>query len=337
MRQYNYMFKYYSKWTCITALIVLGLLMPAIVEAQSAKLTLYYPVSEEDPALGITTHIYFTANEVIITDLSDNTFLYRQFGEDEWQRSVVDVKGPHSIAYQPEQGLYYVNDTENNRMIAFPSLDSPEIAVEKTTMAGVDLHRIHDVIYDEMTGWIYALNPYDPAVFRFKELDGEIEKLDFSDELEYTRAITVVDSTLYLIGSSRGKIIEIVDWDERQYKVYQSYDHKRQAPAGSWTHTGLIPNDAEFFNGKWYVSSYFTNQYVPEPTPDTDNLKLISFDTWDDFEAGNWEDLSEQLPTAFVPYFFTVHNDQLYLAGFFDASWEGGKHRGHVYLIEPVE
>lgn len=207
MRQYFYGYSYLCKRTFSKVFIALGLMMPTIVMAQSAKLSLYYPASEDDPALGIATHIYFSPNEVIITDLSDNTFLYRNYGTEEWQRSVVDVKGPHSITYQPDQGLYYVNDTENHRMIAFPSLESTEISVEKSVMAGVDLHRIHDVIYDDKTGWIYALNPYDPTVFRFKELDGEIEKLDFSDELEYTRAITLVDSTLFLVGSRDRKSV----------------------------------------------------------------------------------------------------------------------------------
>lgn len=303
--------------------------------AQSAEVALHFPESNGDPQLGICTHIYFTDEYEILTDSSGDHFLYRKHGTDAWQRSVVAIDGQHSIAYHPEQDLYYVNDTDHHRMIAFQDLADPEITIEKSEMAGVELHRIHDTIYDPATGWIYALNPYDPTVFRFKSLDGEIEKLDFSSELAYTRSITLVEDTLYLNGSSRGKIIEVTDWENGEYNVYQSHEHKREAPAGSWAHTGLIPNDSVYFQGRWYVSSYFTNQYVPEPTPETDRYKLITFETWEDFETGNWEDLSDQLPATWVPYFFTIHEDTLYLAGFFDAAWEGGRHRGQVYTITP--
>ena len=317
--------------TCALGVVLLA----GAAGAQSAVLERHYPTNDMDPVLGTCTHIYFTDEYEILTDLSSDTFLYRKHGTDAWQRSAVEMAGQHSIAYNPEQGLYYVNDTDNHRMIAFEYLSSPEIAVEQSAMAGVPLHRIHDTIYDPETGWIYALNPYDPTVFRFKALDGEIEKLDFSDELGYTRSFTLVDGTLYLNGSSLGKIIAITDWDSGDYTVYQSHDHKREGPAGSWAHTGLIPNDSAYFQGRWYVSSYFTNQYVPEPTSETDRYKLITFETWEDFETGNWEDLSDQLPATWVPYYFTVHGDNLYLAGFFDAAWEGGRHRGHVYTITP--
>ncbi len=300
----------------------------------SVCVELYYPANEKDPVLGVATHIYFTPEKEIITDLSDNSFLYRRHGEDAWQRSHIPVKGPHSIVYQPEQNLYYVNDTDNHRIIAFRHLDQIDIMVEKNTMAGVELNRIHDVVYDNASGWIYALNPYEPTVFRFKDLNQPPDKMTFPDQHGYARALTLVDSRLYVVLSAHGRIIEIYDWEENRYTVHQSYDHKRSAPAGSWVHTGLIPNDAEYFNGRWYVSSYFCQRFDPSSTSNVNKNNLISFKTWDDFESGNWEDLSDQLPAEdFIPYFFTVHNNRLFLSGYFH-ELNGNRGGGRIYVIK---
>ena len=299
----------------------------------TVSIELYYPAKDEDPVLGVATHIYFTTEKEIITDLSNNSFLYRRHGEDTWQRSHVPVNGPHSIVYHPGQDLYYVNDTENHRMIAFRQLDQTGIMSEKNTIAGVELNRIHDVVHDHASGWIYALDPYGPTVFRFKGLDEPADKMTFPDQKGYARALTLVDSRLYVILSELGRIIEIDDWEENRYTVHQSYGHKRSAPAGSWVHTGLIPNDAEYFNGKWYVSSFFCQQYDPNSTTYVNRNNLIRFETWDDFESGNWEDLSDLIPAEdFIPYFLTVHNNRLFLAGFFSEPNENSQ-GGRIYVI----
>lgn len=297
------------------------------------SIELYYPSNEMDPVLGVATHIYFTPEKEIITDLSHNSFLYRRHGEDTWHRSHVPVNGPHSIAYHPGQDLYYVNDTENHRMISFRKLDQTRIESEKDTIAGVGLNRIHDVIYDQASGWIYALDPYGPTLFRFKGLDEPAEKMTFPDQQGYARALSLVDSKLYLILSEHGRIIEIADWEENRYTVQQSFGHKRPAPAGSYVYTGLIPNDAEYFNGKWYVSSFFCQQYDPNSTTFVNRNNLIRFETWDDFKSGNWEDLSDLLPEEdFIPYFMTVHDNKLFLAGFFFEPDEN-KQGGRIYVI----
>lgn len=317
----------------VLALFGCGLMTPADSD-YAVSIELYYPAKEKDPVLGGATHIYFTTEKEIITDLSNHSFLYRRHGEDTWHRSRVPVNGPHSIAYHPGQDLYYVNDTENHRMISFRHLDQTDIMFERNTMAGVALYRIHDVVHDHASGWIYALNPYEPTVFRFKGLDEPVDTMTFPDQKGYARALTLVDSKLFVILSAHGRIIAIDDWEETRYTVHQSYGHKRAAPAGSWVHTGLIPNDAEYFNGMWYVSSFFCQQYDPNSTTYVNKNNLIRFETWDDFASGNWEDLSDHIPAEdFIPYFFTIHNNRLFLAGFFfDPS--GNNHGGRIYVID---
>ena len=66
------------------------------------------------------THIAFGPNNLeIITDLKNNRFVFREGSEEPFQISPVPVRGPHSVVYNPKDKLYYANDTENHRMIAF--------------------------------------------------------------------------------------------------------------------------------------------------------------------------------------------------------------------------
>ena len=84
------------------------------------------------------------------------------------------VRGPHSLVYNPDDGLYYASDTDNHSIIAFSDLSKQSIAAETHTIAGVKLKRPHDILRDPATGWIYALNPYSGHVLRLSAI-GENE------------------------------------------------------------------------------------------------------------------------------------------------------------------
>jgi hypothetical protein len=273
-------------------------------------------VSKNDGVqLGWCTHIAFGPGEQeIISDLKNNRLIYRNNAKESFQVSPIAVKGLHSLAYNPADKLYYVNDTANHRMISFADLSKEEIAVERKEMAGVKLQRPHDVVIDPNSSWIYAINPNTGQVFRFTAL-GENESVLAVPTKGYARALTFANGKLYVIGSSKGRIIEILDWDKKQFKIYDSYDPTgKQGPAGSWTKTGLVLNDAEFFNGYWYASSYFTKGYAKGTEYDIN--KFIRFKTLDDLVKGNWTDLSDLLPSGITPYYLTVNKNKLYLAIF---------------------
>ena len=78
--------------------------------------------------------------------------------------------------------------------------------------------------------------------------------------------------------------------------------------------TGLVLNDAEFFNGNWYATSYFTKSYAKGT--DFDQNKFIRFKTLDNLVSGNWTDLSSLVPSGLTPYFLTMNENKLYLATF---------------------
>jgi hypothetical protein len=270
----------------------------------------------DDPArFRWPTHIAFgPGNEEIVTDLKNNRFVFRESPAAPFQASPLSVKGPHSVVYNPADQLYYANDTENHRIIAFADLASGSITAQTKTIAGIALKRPHDIVLDPATGWIYAINPNSGHVFRFTAI-GENESAISVPVQGYARALTLANGKLYAIGSAKGRIVEIVDWGTKTFRIYDSLDPtKRNGPAGSWTKTGLVLNDAEFFDGFWYATSYFTKQYARGSDPNTN--KFIRFKALDDLVSGEWTDLSSLVPSDMTPYYLTMKGDRLYLAIF---------------------
>ena len=135
----------------------------------------------------------------MITDLKNNRFVYRDSPDAAWQASPVSVSGQHSLVFNPTDGLYYANDTGNNRVIAFSDLSSGTIAAQTRTIAGVTLDRPHDILRDPATGWIYALNPNSGHVFRFTAI-GVNESAVQAPTGGYARAISLVNGKIYVIG-----------------------------------------------------------------------------------------------------------------------------------------
>ncbi len=285
------------------------------------KVIEYAPGS--DPArFSWPTHIAFGPDgEEIISDLKNDRFMVREGPGEAFQASpVVSVRGQHSVAYNPADGLYYADDTDNHRMIAF-DLDAertlfgnfPRPAQTKN-IAGVALNRPHDVVIDHDTGWIYALNPNSGHVFRFTVI-GENESVIVAPVGGYARALTWANGKLYVIGSARGRIVEVVDWENETFKIYDSFDPSGgSGSAGTWATTGLVLNDAEFFDGFWYATSYFSPAFGGGT--DFDQNKFIRFKTLDDLVSGDWTDLGSLVPSGMTPYFLTVNGGNLYLAIF---------------------
>ena len=282
------------------------------------KVATYAPGS--DPVrFKFSTHVAFgPGHQEIVTDLKNNRFVFRNSPGGPFEVSPMSLNGPHSAVYNPADQLYYANDTDNHRIIAFADLASGTITAQTNIIAGIPLKRPHDIVLDPATGWLYAINPISGHVFRFTAI-GENESAIEVPVGGYARALTFTNGKLYAIGSAKGRIVEIVDWDTPTFKTYESFDPTgRQGSAGSWTKTGLVLNDAEFFNGFWYASSFFTKSHAGET--DFDEHKFIRFKTLDDLTQGKWTDLSSLVPSGMTPYYLTVRGNELYLAIFNHSS-----------------
>ncbi|MDA7520308.1 hypothetical protein N8531_00125, partial [bacterium] len=224
------------------------------------------------------------------------------------------LKKHHSLVYHPADQLYYLNDTDHHRIIAFKDPASNKISAQTKKIAGLALDRPHDVVLDPETGWIYTINPNSGHVFRFKAI-GKDESVLKVPVQGYSRALTFVNGKLYVINSAKGRVVEVVDWEKKEFKIYDSFDPtKRTGPAGSWKRTGLVLNDLDFFDGYFYATSYFTKSYARGTDPD--EHKFIRFKKLEDLVSGDWTDLSHLVPKGMTPYYLTIKEKKLYLAIF---------------------
>lgn len=267
------------------------------------------------PSYRWCTQICFTNHLELVVDNQNNRILFRPQGQTKFTATSIPLKRPHSILYNPYDKLYYVADTGNNRIVAFDDLEAPTLKASTSQIAHTQLVHPHDITIDFSTGWLYTLNPHATIILRFKAIGKEEQQLDISNVLGYSRALSFINGQLYVAGSSYGKIVEITDFEKGLYIVHQAPGKVRVSAAGNWKRTGLIPNDIANYHGYWYVSSYFCPA-ASLPGQDYNKNKLIRFKTWEQFTTGNWEDLSQLLPDKLVPYYFTVHDDQLYITLF---------------------
>lgn len=274
-------------------------------------------VVEEYAPKGISfpacTHLLISDKTEIVT--SGSRLFYRNDSGVPFQESPLKgLQDAHSVAFNPRDQLFYVTDTGNHRLRTFRDPAGEEWLSSVQMLAGTQLDRPHDIVVDQKTGWLYALNPNNGRLFRFKSLNEKGTELDLSKHIGYSRALTIAKEKLYVIGSSRGVVIEIDDFSKQEYTIHKSFGKKKDAVAGSWKTTGLVLNDVDYFNGHWYATSYFCPTYAGGQ--DCNENKFIRFKTWRDFGTGNWEDLSQQLPENIVPYYLTPTDHSLYIAVF---------------------
>ena len=274
------------------------------------QVTIHAPKSASFPGC---THIAFSGKTEIVT--TGDRLFYRTDSQSTFSESAIKgLKDAHSVVFNPHDRLFYATDTGNHRLITFPDPASSQVQTRLTSLAGFKLQRPHDILFDQTTGWLYSLNPDSSQVFRFKTAGKTADSLDLSQHLGYSRALTIVDGRLYVIGSSVGAVVEVVDFGKQQYKIHNSFEKKQDATAGSWKSTGLVLNDVDFFQGHWYATSYFSPTYAGKN--DYDENKFIRFKTWQDLKEGTWDDLSHFLPSKVVPYYLTPRGEALFIAVF---------------------
>jgi hypothetical protein len=274
------------------------------------QVTKYAPKSDSFPGC---THIVFSGKTEIVT--AGDRLFFRTDSQSPFRESAIKgLKDAHSVVFNPHDRLFYATDTANHRLITFRDPASSQVKTRLTSLADTSLKRPHDIVFDQSTGWLYSLNPDSGHVFRFKNGGKAADALDLSRHLGYSRALTIVDGRLYVIGSSVGAVVEVIDFGKQKYRIHNSFDKKKDATAGSWKSTGLVLNDVDFFQGHWYATSYFCPTYAENQ--DYDENKLIRFTTWRDLEEGTWDDLSQFLPSKVVPYYLTPGKGALFIAVF---------------------
>lgn len=258
-----------------------------------------------------------------IVTLTDEQGLFYRTGSGPWQTAALDLDDVHSVARLPN-GRWLINDTNNHRLIETDALDGTGETVIVSEVDGLALHRPHDQVVDPDAGFVYVIDG-TRRLLRFRTLDGPIEAWQFAvpEEMDYARALSWFDGALHIVHSSRGQVLRIDDFAARRYTVFTSPRPRggpvmsdtlyRDFPAGALSTTGLVLNDVEKLGDWYYGTNLFAEEYAAggDPRP----ARLIRWRTWDEFEQGTWEDLSEHLPGPdAIPYYLSVHEGALYVA-----------------------
>lgn len=254
------------------------------------------------------THIGFFNGLEIISDARNNRFAYRPQGsKSKFSISPVVVADQHSLTWC--NGTYYAVNTNEHEIIEFTDISTDEGSA-LVNYSGLVLERPHDIVYNTTDGFVYTIDNKQ-GLTRFKP--GTASAAEVSNVgaiLNYARSLSLVDGEVYIINSSKGEVIHMKDFNH--WTVYKSPRKKLDYPAGAWDRTGLVLNDVERFGDYWYGSNFFTSSYADGH--DFDKFRLIRWSTWEDFQNGNWEDLSPLLPKGTVPYYFTINKGSLYLS-----------------------
>lgn len=274
------------------------------------QVSVHAPLTGSFPAC---THISLSRRFETVT-AGERLFYREQRDQPFLESPLKGLNDAHSTAFDAIERVFYVCDSGNHRLVAFSDPASGRIEQSVTRLAEIDLERPHDVVFDGTAGWTYVLNPNQPTVLRFRKLGQDETSLELPRHLGYSRALTLVSGRLYVVGSTAGVVVEVEDFAAGRFRIHRSYGKTKDAPAGSWKTTGLVPNDADWFAGHWYVTSYFCPTYAGNT--DSNENKLIRFRDWNALETGAWEDLSSLLPAGVVPYYLSVRDDGLYIAVF---------------------
>ncbi len=296
------------------------------------------------------THVFYdTLNNVeILSDFSNNRFVYRSLSADKdpttWQQSeMASLRQPHAITYHPSSKKYFAVDTGNHQIIAFDSIaDNDEGLKRYTELSGHSLgKRPHDIAYNTVDDHIYVVLAH--GIIRFRPSDAGIGDVhyvsrdtitnairkktanpDFS--IGYMRALSVVNGVIYLVNTTQGNIVEMEDFtDSSTWSARINQDQSmKYSESGSFEKDGLILNDIEYFNGYWYASNYYPsaqNRYIGSENNMTN--KVMRWESWEDFERSNWEDLSHLIHPESIPYFFSTYDDRLFISMFHGGNKEG--------------
>ena len=296
--------------------VLIWLVNPVVARAEDKDLSSHIQVTQYAPKINSfpgCTHITFSGKTEIVT--AGNRLFFRTDSKSSFRESAIKrLKDAHAVVFNPHDRLFYATDTGNHQLITFRDPASSHVQNTVTSLTEVKLKRPHDIVFDQSTGWLYTLNPDSSQVFRFRTAGMTADVLDLSRHLGYSRALTIVNGRLYVIGSSVGAVVEVIDFGKQQYKIHNSFDKRKDAVAGSWKSTGLVLNDVDFFQGHWYATSYFCPTYAGKN--DYDENKFIRFQTWQDLKEGTWDDLSQFLPSKVVPYYLTPGEKALFIAVF---------------------
>jgi len=156
--------------------------------------------------LNVPTQVNKVGDTYFIVDCYDNQVIYSDDVKAplyEWKVMTSDMSMGHTIA--SDGVIYLVDDTENNRVLAFEK--SGNIFVETQVLENIG-NRPHYIVYNEKNESFYAWSSLTGQMYVIKR-DRNTNQIFVSDILEipelngvYVRSFTIIDDHVYFVSGN---------------------------------------------------------------------------------------------------------------------------------------
>jgi hypothetical protein len=261
--------------------------------------------------LNVSTYITKIDDMYFIADCYNNQIIYNSNLTDnitEWQVLTDEVHYAHTIAYDGTTIL--IDDTENNRLMAFQKLDGEYVHTQTLENIGM---RPHYVQYDEATESFMAWSSITGEMYIIKRSQKAtdegiyplyIENILQIDELYgvYVRSFTIMDDGIYFVsGHNNEKIIKaVIDEDNNCFEIVNEYK--------------VTPEIA----GMVQITKIQDYYYITVSTDNQENqdyATIIRTDSLEKLSTGDYEDIYSQFGiSGGTPYYITEIEGRYYMA-----------------------
>lgn len=192
--------------------IPLSPLLPIYSNLESIPQTI--PASKDNiyTNLKVPTQITKIDNLYFIVDCYHNQIIYNDNLTDpiiEWKVLTKDVNQPHTIA--SDGVLYLIDDTENNRLLAFEKNGNRFVHTQTFTSVG---NRPHYIVYDPSTSTFYAWSSLTGEMYLIKREQATnrlyISEVKQIPELygQYVRSFLLTENDIYFPSGNNSLIIQ---------------------------------------------------------------------------------------------------------------------------------
>lgn len=298
---------------CIAALLIIAA-AGGLIYSHSRTQETFLQLSElnetakEEKSLPAPFNPYFDLSvPTYITKLQDTYFLVDCYHDEiiysdsldrelsEWQVMTDEISRGHTIA--GDGVVYLADDTENNRILVFEKEDGRFIHTQTFSDIGI---RPHYIVYDETSGYFYALSSMTGELYVFSREAGsarmalrEIRSIEKLNGV-YVRSFTIIGKEIYFVSGNS----TIIRARLKDLKILEEYPVSREI-------AGMVQLTK--------IEDYY---YITVSTDVDFNQDYASFIRTKDLHtlsSGDYEDIYDNFIGGGTPYYITSFDDHYYL------------------------
>ena len=264
--------------------------------------------SKEEKDIPIPVNPYFDLSvPTYITKLQDTYFLVDCYHDEiiysdsldrelnEWEVMTDEINRGHTIA--SDGVVYLTDDTENNRILVFEKEDGRFIHTQTFSDIGI---RPHYIVYDETSGYFYALSSMTGELYVFsreknstrmglKEVRS-IEKLNG----DYVRSFTIIGKEIYFVSGNS----TIIRARLKDLKILEEYPVSPEI-------AGMVQLTK--------IEDYYYITISTDVDFNQDYATFIRTKDLNSLASGGYEDIYDNFIGGGTPYYITSFDGHFYL------------------------